>query len=167
MSDAILIKRTKDGRFKKGTPSLNKKYNLVGFGTGSRLYIIWRNMKDRCYNKNCKFYYNYGDRGISVSNNWLDYNNFLKWALESGYSKELTIDRIDNNKGYTPDNCRWATKFEQGRNRRNVKFYTFAGFTETLNGFSKILNINRSTLEMRIFSYGWDIHRALSTPVKK
>lgn len=89
---------------------------------GGRLYKIFQGMKSRCYNKNATGYKNYGGRGISICDEWLnDFWAFHAWALSAGYDEGLTIDRIDNDKGYCPENCRWATKAEQNKNKRTAK----------------------------------------------
>lgn len=90
----------------------------------SRLYRIWSNMKNRCINHNCKAFPNYGGRGITVCAEWLhDFKAFQEWALSHGYRDGLTLDRIDNDKGYSSDNCRWATKAEQSQNRRPCELW--------------------------------------------
>lgn len=88
-------------------------------GHGSRLYRIWKNMHSRCYNANVGNYSYYGGRGITICNEWLnDFSAFRAWALSHGYQDDLTIDRIDVNGNYYPDNCRWVTMKEQNANQR-------------------------------------------------
>lgn len=136
--------------------------------SNSRLYYIYCHMKSRCYNHNNPRYKDYGGRGITICDEWInDFMAFYNWAYEHGYKSNLTIDRIDNNKGYTPDNCQWATKEQQNRNRRNVKLYTLRGETHCLREWCSILNINYKTIHRRIHVHKWDVERALFTPIRK
>jgi len=93
-----------------------------------RLKSILANMKSRCYNDKIPDFVNYGKRGITVCEEWLDcFEIFQEWALANGYSNDLTIDRIDNNGNYEPSNCRWVTKRDQVRNRSNNVWYEING----------------------------------------
>ena len=91
-------------------------------GIGTRLYSIWRGMKLRCYNPKAKAYHRYGGRGITLCDEWRhDFATFRDWALNNGYADNLTIDRINNDRGYSPENCRWITMKAQADNRSNSK----------------------------------------------
>lgn len=88
----------------------------------TRLYSIWCNMKNRCYNKNSEVYKDYGHRSILICKEWkYSFEAFYTWSINNGYKNTLEIDRIDNNKGYYPDNCRWVTKNTQAYNKRKYK----------------------------------------------
>ena len=129
---------------------------------GSRLYNIWRGMKSRCHNPNNKDYKSYGDRGIKVYPDWYDFHIFLEWAIDSGYSDNKSIDRLDVNGDYCPENCRWATTNEQSNNKRTSRYLTHEGHTHTVGEWAKLLNIPYATLYRRLFRYGWNIERAFT-----
>ena len=117
---------------------------------GTRLYFIWQNMKNRCNKPTDSHFHNYGGRGISVCSEWEnDFSKFSDWAIASGYTEELTIDRIDNNKGYSPDNCRWVSKAAQNRNKRNSILIEYEGKTQTLSEWAREKGIHKSTLVYR------------------
>lgn len=120
-------------------------------GKKTRLNNIYYHMKDRCHNSNSDMYKYYGARGIEVCLEWRNsYNTFKEWALSNGYSEELTIDRIDNNKGYCPANCRWVTMKEQSRNKRSNRLIAYKGETKTLTEWAEIMGVNRRTLQNRL-----------------
>lgn len=127
----------------------------------SRLYKIWLGMKKRCYNQNSTNYKNYGNRGISVCDEWLeDYPKFKDWSLSHGYSDELTIDRINVNLGYCPENCRWVDLIAQANNRRNSRFYTIDGISKTIRGWADEYGIHNRRLYEHIHK-GEDIAEAI------
>lgn len=126
----------------------------------SKIYHVWNGMKERCGNPNDKNYHNYGGRGITVCDEWLGehgFENFYKWAVEAGYDEsksraEQSIDRINVNGNYEPNNCRWATQKEQANNeRRNIRI-TYKGKTQTAKQWSEELGINYRTMRSRIKS---------------
>lgn len=140
---------------------------------GKRLQHIWSSMKQRCYNENAKSYKNYGGRGIKVCDEWKnDYESFEEWALKSGYEEracygKYTIERIDVNGDYCPDNCCWKTAKEQGNNRRTNRVIEYNGDIHTLMEWSEILEMNYQTLRGRINNYGWSIEKAFTTPIRQ
>ena len=129
------------------------------------LYDVWCNIKQRCYNKNNNAYEYYGAENKTVCDEWLnDFQAFYNWAMQNGYKEGLTIERIDGNIGYTPKNCRWATKREQANNRRTNHFVTYNGETHTMAEWARIKEINYNKLKQRINKLHWNIEKALNTP---
>ena len=129
--------------------------------SNTRLYKIYSNMKDRCYNKNNHAYKDYGLRGITICKEWLkDFNTFYEWAINNGYKDNLTIDRKDNNSGYSPDNCRWITRTKQCLNTRNNKFITYNNKTQTLKEWTDELGLSYSKIWKRLHR-GWSFERAI------
>lgn len=131
----------------------------------SRLYTIWSLMKARCSNKNRPEYKYYGGRGIRVCDEWQEFEPFSKWALDNGYTNKLTIDRIDNNGNYCPNNCRWITQKEQSSNTRRNRYITYNGKTKTLTQWGNECGLSYNTLQRRIDRLGWSFERAISEPI--
>ena len=139
----------------------NKKLHTKHGKRYTRLYRIWLNMKDRCYNKNNLSYKNYGGRGIKICDEWLhDFVNFYNWSMTNGYKDELTIDRINVNGNYEHSNCRWATTKQQNNNRRNNAYLTYNGKTQTMKQWSDDLNISYNTIKQR-HRKGWSDNECL------
>lgn len=142
---------------------MNKEYS-----SKNHLYRIWLNMKQRCNNPNNKDYVHYGNRGIKVCTEWeSSFDSFRDWAIENGYTTELTLDRKNNDRGYCPDNCRWATRKEQVNDRSNNLTFTYKGITHTLAEWSEIYGINASTLHDRVMRLGYSFEEAISKPMPK
>lgn len=142
---------------------MNKEYS-----SKNRLYRIWLNMKQRCNNPNNKDYVHYGNRGIKVCTEWeSSFDSFRDWAIENGYTTELTLDRENNDRGYSPDNCRWATRKEQVNNRSNNLTFTYKGITRTLAEWSEIYGTNASTLHDRVMRLGYSFEEAITKPMPK
>lgn len=132
---------------------------------GTRIHRIWKNMKTRCYNKNFHRYSDYGGRGIFICNEWKDdFSVFAKWAMENGYVEDLSIERLDNNGPYSPNNCKWATAYEQTRNTRSNNHITHNGKTKILSDWAKDLGLQQSVVGQRMRNYGWSVEMALTTP---
>ena len=165
-------------RYKKGLSVYEILYNDLDYHkhkhennaykhgyTGTRLYRIYTNMKTRCYNPNSPRRKNYYDKGIIICDEWLkDKTKFFEWALNNGYADNLTIDRIDNNGNYEPNNCRWVNYKEQANNTStSVKLYCDDKW-DTLNHWAKLYNIDRRTIMNRIYLLGYDVEDAIKAP---
>jgi hypothetical protein len=124
-------------------------------------------MKARCLNENVQDYRYYGAKGVSVCDEWMNsFESFMDWSLENGYNDALTIDRIDANGDYSPENCRWVTNRDQQNNRSNTKILSLNGETKSLSEWADELGIARNTLWARL-RCGWSVERTLSTPVQR
>lgn len=132
-----------------------------------RIYYCWQAMKDRCCNSNNKNYKNYGARGIKVCDEWKsDFMNFYDWAMKNNYKDNLTIDRIDVNGNYEPDNCRWTDMITQENNKTNNRIITYNNEKHTLMEWSKKLKCNYRSLRTRL-ERNWSIERAFNTPFER
>ncbi|WP_195245019.1 hypothetical protein [Clostridium celatum] len=132
----------------------------------TRLNKEYRGLKQRCYNsKNSRYKY-YGGKNIKICDEWLGkdgFINFMNWSLENGYNDELTLDRIDVDSDYSPDNCRWVTMRIQCNNRTTSHFETFNGETKTVAEWADKVGIKASIIYKRL-KRGWSIEKALTTP---
>jgi len=131
--------------------------------TGSKIYAIWNSMIQRCNNSKQAPYKDYGGRGIKICKRWHTFKNF--YDDMGNPPKGTSLDRINNNKGYYPENCRWATLTEQNNNKRNTVFVKYKGKITPISILARQYNINTNVLNSRIFRYKWSIEEALTTPV--
>ena len=128
----------------------------------TRLYNIWCGMKSRCCDVNCASFPKYGGRGIKICDEWFsDFIAFHDWALKNGYSSNLTIDRIDVNGDYSPENCRWETPKNQSNNTRRTILISYLGETMSIKNLSEQLGINYHRLYKAIQIYQMDIDDAI------
>ena len=116
------------------------------YARNKHLYGVWTTMKHRCENPKREKFKDYGARGIDVCEEWNDPNRFIDWALENGYESGLQIDRIDNNKGYSPDNCRWVSPKTNSRNRRNTVYVIVDGAKKSAVEWAEITGISQYTI---------------------
>ncbi len=127
----------------------------------TRLHDIWRGMIKRCEAPYASRYDLYGGRGIGVCAEWHTYENFAEWAKQSGYRDDLSIDRIDPNGNYCPENCRWATAKEQSNNTSRNHYVEYDGKRYTISELAEIKKINAGTLRSRIDKLHWPIDKAV------
>lgn len=127
-----------------------------------RLYWVWKAMRQRCNNPNCKDYPHYGGRGIEVCIEWSSFENFHNWAKATGYESGLTIERTDVNRGYEPENCIWMGNEKQSRNRTDTIRFEYRGQMYDIRELSEISGIPYLTIKARLCYYGWDIERAMT-----
>lgn len=119
--------------------------------THTRVFKIWQKIKERCLSQNANNYKLYGGRGITICKDWENnFMNFYNWAIKNGYKDNLSIDRIDVNGNYNPDNCRWTTAKEQARNRRSNRLITIKNKTHLLADWLELTNVSKSTFYRKL-----------------
>lgn len=137
--------------------SIGKVRNRTHGMSRTRLYDIWANIKGRCFNPKNERYIDYGGRGIKMCSEWdADFMNFYKWAMDNNYSDDLSIDRIDVNGDYCPENCRWVDNYVQANNTRTNHLITFNGKTQTISQWAREYNLQPYTIQSRL-KMGWNI----------
>lgn len=138
--------------------------NIKHGGHGTITYARWKSMMQRCHVVTATNYKRYGAKGITVCERWHDFAAFLADMGECP-AKQLTLDRKENDKGYEPGNCRWATMADQNRNRSHCVELTHQGRTMILRDWAKKIGISPNALAQRLY-LGWTVERALTTPLK-
>lgn len=135
----------------------------------TKIYSVWNGIKQRCLNKNSTAYKMYGEKGINICEDWKIFINFYNWAINNGYEEGLTIDRIDNNNGYYPNNCRWVDYTIQNNNRNcSIKIEAF-GENKTILEWEKDKRcvVKANTLYIRIFRQKWNVEEAITQKQRK
>lgn len=131
----------------------------------TQLYRKWNSMLRRCEDPSYHAYKNYGGRGIEVCDDWHDFTIFRDWVNETRTDISLSLDRIDNDGNYSPDNCKWSTNQEQQNNKRNNLYFSLNDEVHTLSDWCRILNLPYSVIQSRITASGWSFEQAISTPL--
>lgn len=168
-SDSLLCGAIKScGCMKKEQDRVNLTANHSHKQSGTRLYKIWQGMKKRCNDKLSPCYFRYGGRGIKVCEEWDNsFVPFYEWAINNGYTEELTLDRIDNNGNYEPSNCRWATMQEQSNNRNSNIKITIGNATKTLLQWCEIFEVDYQTARSRYHRFPDQTLEELFSPIPR
>lgn len=134
--------------------------------SNTKLYGIWNAMRQRCYNPNYHAYKNYGGRGITICDDWVNsFNNFYNWAINNGYQEGLSIERINVDDNYYPNNCTWITLAQQAQNRRSCHMFCYNNKKQNLSQWCNELGLDYKLVHNRIFKLNWSFERAISEPV--
>jgi hypothetical protein len=168
---ALWLLRCDCGRDHRATASNLKCGNVKHCGCASRrlkhgmagtqLYKRWDSMIQRCTNPNASYFHRYGGRGITVCSEWLDFASFSKWALANGYNADLQLDRIDNDAGYQPDNCRFVTPKLNSLNKANTRLIKCRGKMVTIQSAVQTTGISEGAIRTRL-ARGWTDEEATS-----
>jgi hypothetical protein len=136
--------------------------------SNTRIYGIWKQMKVRCKDMSGDNFRYYGSRGISVCLEWQNsFQSFYNWSIANGYNDNLTLDRVENDKGYCPGNCRWTTMLVQSNNTRSNVLFEYKGVSKTLTEWARLFDFNRHTIYKRVVRMGWSISDALTVPLSE
>lgn len=163
----IRIDRLKNGNTRScGCLPRTNEHRRTHGKSHTKLYHIFHAMHQRCYNPKFKFYCYYGERGITVCDEWHDLETFWDWAMSHGYEEGLSIDCIDCNGNYCPENCRWIPLSEQHSNIRKTKYVEWRGELVPVSRLAREYGLQNATLRTRL-ELGWDVEDALTRPVKK
>lgn len=164
IGNSLGVRGTKScGCLKKDNARARAAEHITHGQTKTRLYRIWFNMKCRCHKETAPDFHRYGGRGITVCDEWRNgFQPFYDWAMANGYRDDLSIDRIDSNGNYCPENCRWEDSKTQNNNTRRNHYVTYNGETLTISQWAERCGISRNTLHSRITKYGWSVERALT-----
>ena len=152
------------GCYGKETSTQNVLKNKTHGLTRTRIYKIYKGMKRRCLRESEKAYKYYGARGVTICEEWLnDFLAFYNWSMKNGYSEELSIDRIDYNGNYEPNNCRWTSAKEQANNTRRNHSISYNGETHNICEWENLTGIDRHAIKARI-EKGWSLDKVFGTP---
>jgi hypothetical protein len=142
-----------------------RKHGHASIVNRSRLYSKWLGIKRRCLNKNEKSYPRYGGSGITISKEWMDFANFLR-DMGPSFVEGMSIDRIENSKGYSKENCRWIPMSEQARNKKDVVLYEYIGIKYSIPELARLAGIQEGTMYRRLKIYGWPVTKAVEIKPK-
>lgn len=152
-------------REKKEERNKSNTFGVTHGGYKHPLYSVWKQMRQRCHSPSHKMFKHYGARGVVVCEEWLrDFEIFFKWAMSEGYAKGLTIDRINNDGGYCPQNCRWVSRKEQNINKRITKKIDGVPLVTLLEKYN-VSPRDKGAIRSRIIDLGWDVEKAITTPI--
>lgn len=162
LGNALVTRHTKScGCYLRETSNRPKSHGL----SKTKEHAIWKAMRQRCNDKNASNYHRYGGRGIKICTEWNLFINFYNWCQNSGFKDGLTIDRIDNDGNYEPNNCRWVDKSTQGNNKSNNRKMMFNGELVSVTRVGSIIGIDRRTISYRLKS-GWTDEQCVSIKPK-
>lgn len=170
LCDCGNITYVRGGNLKSGSVKscgcLNKKPHYLIHGDSDKpLYAMWTSMMYRCHNPKNQAYKFYGARGISVCEEWHDYLKFKEWVESTKKEESLTIERIDVNGNYCPENCIWVSMKEQANNRRSNIIFEYNGEKHNLMEWCNLLGLNYKNIHNRIYKLGWSFEKAISTKI--